>query len=160
VVGGHHGLHSSQHAGTTPGGFRDKAQIRHGPGPARRRRPGGSQAGCRGPESVEAAQRLSRRSRPDEGHFSDHGPSVRCPLLAQLRSPDQVRKRPMLGVDRTCDADHQTDANDPNATSRNPTNVLQLTRRGQVDGTMISVHIHQGFPDVDGDQGYFRLLSR
>src|SRR5215472_10644349 len=33
--------------------------------------------------------------------------------MAQLRSPDQVRKRPMLGVDRTCGADHQTDANDP-----------------------------------------------
>src|SRR5215475_1493359 len=30
-----------------------------------------------------------------------------------MRSLDQVRKRPMLAVDRTCGADHQTDANDP-----------------------------------------------
>ena len=59
VVGGDHGLHASQHAGTTPGRFRHEAQVRHGPDPARRGRPGCSQAGCRGPELVEAAQRLS-----------------------------------------------------------------------------------------------------
>ena len=37
-------------------------------------------------------------------------------LLVQLRSADRVQKRPMLGVDRTYDGHHESDANDPKRT--------------------------------------------
>jgi hypothetical protein len=39
-----------------------------------------------------------------------------CPLLAQMRSADRVRKRPMFGVERTYCGHHESDANDPKAT--------------------------------------------
>jgi hypothetical protein len=34
-----------------------------------------------------------------------------------LRSADQIRKHPMLGVKRTYDEHHETDASDPQQTS-------------------------------------------
>ena len=37
-------------------------------------------------------------------------------MLAQLRRADRVRKRPTLGVDRTYDGHHESDANGPKPT--------------------------------------------
>src|SRR5882757_2004193 len=39
----------------------------------------------------------------------------RCPLVAQMRSADRVRKCLLFGVERTCGRHHETDAFDPNA---------------------------------------------
>src|SRR5258707_13017326 len=43
----------------------------------------------------------------------------RCPLVAQMRSANRVRKRLLLGVDRTCGGHHETDAFDPKRSWRN-----------------------------------------
>jgi hypothetical protein len=42
-----------------------------------------------------------------------------CPLLAQMRSADRVRKCLLFGVDRTYRGHHETDAFDPERKWRN-----------------------------------------
>ena len=44
--------------------------------------------------------------------------SEKCPILAQLRSPDRLRTRPMMEVDRTYVGHRETDAFDPQRTWR------------------------------------------